>query len=86
MVIFIAALFLRAIASAGSLDNTPLAGPAFKWLDPLLAGGGTEGVMPLALMLFLALATFVSEDLTCIGAGMLAAHGVLGLAPVSVAG
>lgn len=41
---------------------------------------------PWVLVLFLiALATFVSEDLTCIGAGLLVATGRLGFVPASVA-
>ena len=37
------------------------------------------------LMLILALSTLVSEDLTCIGAGMLAARGSIGFFPATVA-
>ena len=38
-----------------------------------------------ALVVYLALATLVSEDLTCIGAGLLAAKGVIGYIPATLA-
>ncbi|MCZ6675034.1 MAG: alpha/beta fold hydrolase, partial [Verrucomicrobia bacterium] len=44
-----------------------------------------EGISLAALWLLLAVATFVSEDLTCISAGLLVAKGVLGLIPAMTA-
>ncbi len=37
------------------------------------------------LMFFIAIATFISEDLTCIGAGLLAARGLIGFFPATAA-
>lgn len=37
------------------------------------------------LMFFIAIATFISEDLTCIGAGLLAARGLIGFFPAAAA-
>ena len=47
-----------------------------------LAGGAaqTEGMTAVALFLLIAASTFVSEDLTCVGAGVLAAQGRVGFA------
>lgn len=44
-----------------------------------------DGIGLVVLMLLLAFATFVSEDLTCIGAGMLVARGTMGYLPATVA-
>ncbi len=44
-----------------------------------------EGISFAVLILLLALATFVSEDLTCISAGLLAAKGVIGFIPAALA-
>ncbi len=43
------------------------------------------GLPWLLVLLFVAVATFVSEDLTCIGAGLLVATGRLGFVPVTAA-
>lgn len=43
------------------------------------------GLNLLLLMLVIALGTFVSEDLTCIGAGLLAARGLIGFMPATAA-
>ena len=44
-----------------------------------------RGISFATLILLLALATLVSEDLTCIGAGLLAAKGVIGFIPATLA-
>jgi pimeloyl-ACP methyl ester carboxylesterase/membrane protein DedA with SNARE-associated domain len=44
-----------------------------------------SGLALIILMLLIALATLVSEDLTCIGAGLMAARGTIGLAPAVIA-
>ncbi len=44
-----------------------------------------SGITLFVLMLLLALATWVSEDLTCIGAGLLVAEGTLGFVPATLA-
>ncbi|NGP87978.1 alpha/beta fold hydrolase [Fodinibius halophilus] len=44
-----------------------------------------KGVSLLIIMLIIVLATFVSEDLTCIGAGLLAARGLIGFWPATIA-
>ena len=44
-----------------------------------------EGVSLLILMLIIIFATLISEDLTCIGAGLLAARGLIGFWPASLA-
>ena len=44
-----------------------------------------EGISFLVLLLLLAVATFVSEDLTCISAGLLVTKGVLGFLPATTA-
>jgi membrane protein DedA with SNARE-associated domain len=54
--------------------RTPLSPPA---IAATVAGGATAGA-PLHLATGLALATLVSEDLTCIAAGLLVAQGKLG--------
>lgn len=51
----------------------------------LLNGVNTEHLGALTVVLALAVSTFVSEDLTCVGAGVLAAHGRISFA-VAVAG
>jgi len=43
------------------------------------------GITLAVLMLLLALATFVSEDLACIGGGLIAANGTMGFVPAAVA-
>ncbi len=54
--------------------------------SPLLFGKRIEGADGLAMtMILIALATLVSEDLTCIGAGLMAAGGVIGLTPAVAA-
>ncbi|MEK7727414.1 MAG: VTT domain-containing protein, partial [candidate division KSB1 bacterium] len=44
-----------------------------------------SGITLFVLMLMLALATWVSEDLTCIGAGLLVADGTMGFVPATLA-
>ena len=44
-----------------------------------------SGVALLILMLIIALATLISEDLTCIGAGLMTARGIIGLSSAVVA-
>ncbi|WP_138429769.1 alpha/beta fold hydrolase [Fodinibius saliphilus] len=44
-----------------------------------------KGVSLLIIMLIIILATLVSEDLTCIGAGLLAARGLIGFWPATIA-
>lgn len=44
-----------------------------------------SGITLFVLMLLLALSTWVSEDLTCIGAGLLVADGTMGLLPATLA-
>ncbi len=44
-----------------------------------------KGFSLIIIMLIIILATFVSEDLTCIGAGLLAARGLIGFWPASLA-
>ncbi len=44
-----------------------------------------KGVSLLILMIIIILGTFVSEDLTCIGAGLLAARGLVGFWPATIA-
>lgn len=44
-----------------------------------------EGITLFVLMLLIALATLVSEDLACIGAGMMAARGAIGFLPAAIA-
>jgi pimeloyl-ACP methyl ester carboxylesterase/membrane protein DedA with SNARE-associated domain len=44
-----------------------------------------SGLALIILMFLIALATLVSEDLTCIGAGLMAARGTIGLAPAVIA-
>ncbi len=44
-----------------------------------------KGVSLLIIMLIIILGTFVSEDLTCIGAGLLAARGLIGFWPATIA-
>lgn len=44
-----------------------------------------KGISLLIIMLIIILGTFVSEDLTCIGAGLLAARGLIGFWPATVA-
>jgi len=44
-----------------------------------------SGLALILLMFIIALATLVSEDLTCIGAGLMAARGTIGLAPAVIA-
>jgi len=44
-----------------------------------------EGITLFVLMLIIIFSTFISEDLTCIGAGLLAARGIIGLWPATVA-
>jgi membrane protein DedA with SNARE-associated domain/pimeloyl-ACP methyl ester carboxylesterase len=44
-----------------------------------------EGITLFVFMLLIALATLVSEDLACIGAGLMAARGVIGLLPAIIA-
>ncbi len=44
-----------------------------------------RGVILIAFMVLIAIATLVSEDLACIGAGMLAARGVMGFFPAAFA-
>ncbi|MDZ7773868.1 MAG: VTT domain-containing protein [Balneolaceae bacterium] len=44
-----------------------------------------EGLSLAILMFIIAISTFVSEDLTCIGAGLLAARGLLGFLPATAA-
>ena len=51
-------------------------------VDPIASAG--DG-MRLGLMLTIALATLISEDLTCVGAGLLVARGALGLTPALAA-
>jgi membrane protein DedA with SNARE-associated domain/pimeloyl-ACP methyl ester carboxylesterase len=48
-------------------------------------GPPARGPPWLLVLLFVAVATFVSEDLTCIGAGLLVATGRLGFVPVTAA-
>jgi pimeloyl-ACP methyl ester carboxylesterase/membrane protein DedA with SNARE-associated domain len=44
-----------------------------------------EGITLFVFMVLIALATLVSEDLACIGAGLMAARGVIGLLPAIIA-
>jgi len=44
-----------------------------------------EGISLLIIMLIIIFSTFISEDLTCIGAGLLAARGLIGFWPATVA-
>ncbi|SHF86588.1 membrane protein DedA, SNARE-associated domain [Fodinibius roseus] len=44
-----------------------------------------EGISLMIIMLIIILATLVSEDLTCIGAGLLAARGLIGFWPATLA-
>ena len=44
-----------------------------------------EGLILIVYMLMIALATLVSEDATCIGAGLLVANGTLGFVPATLA-
>ncbi|MEJ2155383.1 MAG: alpha/beta fold hydrolase [Desulfobacteraceae bacterium] len=44
---------------------------------------GASGLQLLIFVFLIALATLISEDLTCIGAGMMAARGVLGFLPAA---
>lgn len=44
-----------------------------------------EGFSLLIIMVIIILATFISEDLTCIGAGLLAARGLIGFWPATLA-
>ena len=59
-------LFLTVAGSAYGFDFSP---------EGILASVDTLGTGSVALMLLVALATLVSEDLTCIAAGLLAARG-----------
>jgi membrane protein DedA with SNARE-associated domain len=70
-----------AIMAAAASVLLLISGPAFERADGasapsgLLGGADAAGVGPLALVLLLAVSTFVSEDLTCVAAGVLAAQG-----------
>ncbi len=44
-----------------------------------------EGLTVFVIMLMLALATLISEDLACIGGGLLAARGIIGFWPATIA-
>src|SRR5919197_1180610 len=63
----------QAFAQAGQLSRAA----------HLLDGANTEQLGALGVVLALAASTFVSEDLTCIGAGVLAAQRRIGFAPAA---
>jgi len=44
-----------------------------------------EGITLFVFMLLIALATLISEDLACIGAGLMVARGIMGLLPATIA-
>lgn len=44
-----------------------------------------EGLTLYIMMLIIIFSTFISEDLTCIGAGLLAARGIIGFIPATIA-
>ncbi len=78
--VFIAAPMLTAAAAVepqAMLPGLPVD------LGDLPAGGGISAVS--VLLLLLALSTLVSEDLTCIAAGLLVARGTLGFVPATSA-
>ena len=67
---------------------TPSPSDAFpvERASALFFGKRVEGAGGLAItMILIALATLVSEDLTCIGAGLMAAGGAIGLTPAVAA-
>ncbi|MEJ2475286.1 MAG: VTT domain-containing protein [Desulfobacterales bacterium] len=67
--------------TAPTSDASPL-----KPSSALFLGKRIEGADGLVMtMILIALATLVSEDLTCIGAGLMAARGVIGLTPAVAA-
>ena len=79
--------FLRRVESGGvpqrdeAVERLALAAEPFRWHRPV--EGAWRGA--LLMMILLALATFVTEDLTCIGAGLLVSRGAIGFFPATLA-
>ncbi len=68
-------------ASDATADRLKEADKAFSNID----FAQFKGTSLLIIMLIIILGTFISEDLTCIGAGLLAARGLIGFWPATLA-
>ncbi len=81
-----AAAEITAFARAVETGTAPLR-PAGMVVNPEAPAsqGHVKGIAAVILLLLLAAATLVSEDLACIGAGLLVARGAIGFGPASIA-
>jgi len=68
----------RAVATPDRVD-------AASELMPTVMLTPAEGPLLIMYMVLIALATLISEDLACIGAGMMAARGIIGFVPAAAA-